>query len=263
MKFSRTMIMLSIVLATLGLSPTFSEESKAPVTAETLEVEKLKLEIEQLKLENQRLQLQIKTLQVTAAVERPSMTPTPLSKEAEIKNYAKEMASKSEQLAKENMSDDRKIVLDLTNSEIWYKNTHYKLPKLSGLFQGQNWSFKSKFIKNDLNGDSQYRYQYRNMFLDKYDSQKNGVFFFESPVRESDFTFVTPEGLTDASSFVDFRNKFETSYYRFDHEEKQGDIRLLQFKHGADFLGFDDVLEIYFDKNDRFLKIRSGILDKK
>ncbi len=93
--------------------------------------------------------------------------------------------------------------------------------------------------------------------------QSRGVFVFEVPANADDFKFITPEGVQNDSPFGDFRNHFETDYFTFDNERKDKGFRVLLFKHKAGFLGFDDVLEFWFDKSDYFQKLKWGMLDAK
>jgi len=254
-----------LVLACWGTLTLRAQEANANNSNESLEIEKLKLQIEQLKLENQRLQLKVKTLEIGGATENAgfSATPTPVDHEKEMRRIQKETGDKAAALAKENEGFPEKVVLDLCNGEIWSKGVHYNIPNLHGLFEDRKWDYQTNFLKNDINGDAENRYRYRNLFLDRYEMQSRGVLTLEAPTAATDISFVMPEGITELSVFGDIRNKLETPYYRFDHEEKKDGVRMLCYKHGADFLGYDDVLEVYFDKNDHFLKLRWGMLDKK
>lgn len=236
--------------------------------SDSLEVEKLKLQIEELKLENQRLELQIKTLQIGAPLANvmpstPTFTPTPVKKEEAAKKIAEDMRDKAGDLAKQNASDEHKVVLDFLNGEMWYKGVHYQMSDFAGLCMDQNFKSKKTFLKYDVGGDSEYQYQYRNMYLNRYEGQSKGVFVLEAPQSSDDFTFITPETVSNTSSFSDFRKLFETAYYNFGDERREGKFRVLRFRHGADFLGWDDVLEFWFDKNDNFAKLKWGMLDKK
>ncbi|HJT23185.1 MAG TPA: hypothetical protein VJ873_01315 [bacterium] len=245
----------------------------ASPASDSLEVEKLKLEIERLKLENQRLQLEIKTLQLgnpntpspdnTPGMPAATPTPNPQQTDKDKKHYAADMAVKAEALAKENAQNEKLVVLDFTNGEIWYKGVRSKMNDFKLFCSDQNWEMHPEFIKNDINGDSLYRYRHQNMYLDRYDMQSRGVFGFEAPEKDGDFTFLTPEMVTDKSGYGDIRNHFETAYFTFDKEDKDKGFKILRFKHTADFLGFDDVILVWFDKKGNFVKLRWGMLDKK
>lgn len=244
--------------------------SAAATTTDGLEVEKLKLEIERLKLENQRLQLQIKTMQVESDTDGSTTdksagdsSPSKTAAAKEEKKVIKILASKVADLAKENAKEEHKVVLDFNRGEIWYKGVHYKLNDFRGLCSDQNWELKPQFLKYDVGGDSLSRFRYRNMYLDRYAMQSTGVFVIEKPASGENFSFITPESLTETSAFGDFRNGVGAPYFIFDREEKDKGTRMLRFKHGAGFLGYDDVLEVYFDTEDHFTKFRWGLLDKK
>ncbi len=243
-----------------------SDETPATDSAASLEVEKLKLQIEELKLENQRLQLEIKTLQLGASSGTPTpaaATPSPTPTDKGGKKIALDMEEKARALAKQYASDGQKLVLDFSNGEMYYKDVHYRMMDFNGLCEDQKWAMKQNFIKYDISGDSMYQYQYRNVYLNRYNMQAMGVFVFEAPKQDGDFTFITPETVTETGRFGDFRNLLETAYFKFSDERKQDGFRVLRFKHGADFLGFDDVLEIWFDNKDNFAKLKWGMLDKK
>lgn len=253
-----------VMLAMGGIAWSQGIPTETPIVGtDSLEVEKLKLEIEQLKLENQRLELQIKTIQLGT----PQEPPGPLAQNKEEKKeggrIAADMASKSEDLAKQNMADEHLVVLDFTNGEIWFKGIRNKLNDFAGFCADQKWKVDPQFVKYDINGDSLNRFQHQNMYLDRYSAQARGVFAFEIPSKVEDFKFVTPEGVQNDSPFGDFRNHFETDYFTFDNERKDKGLRILRFKHKAGFLGFDDVLEFWFDKDDHFQKLKWGMLDKK
>ncbi len=262
-------ILAFMMLATLLGGPLAYAADETPMAGDdSLEVEKLKLQIEELKLENQRLQLQIKTMQLgttagnpTTLPSTPTVTPTPVDKGG--KKIAKDMAEKAEALAQQYASDDHKVVLDFSNGVMYYKGAHYDIMDFNGLCEDQKWGVKPKFVKYDIAGDSMYRYQYDNMSLNRYDAQTLGVFTFEAPRNDGDFTFVTPETVTETSRFYDFRNDFETAYFKFSEERKQDGYRVIRFRHYVDFLGFDDVLEFWFDTKDNFAKLKWGTLDKK
>lgn len=258
-----------VMLASLLGGPLAYAADETPTASDdSLEVEKLKLQIEELKLENQRLQLQIKTMQLgtsagnpTTLPSTPTVTPTPVDKGG--KKVAKDMAEKAEALAQQYASDDRKVVLDFSNGEMYYKGVHYDIMDFNGFCEDQKWGEKPKFVKYDISGDSMYRYQYHNMSLSRYDAQTLGVFTVEAPQNDGDFTFITPETVTETSRFYDFRNHFETAYFKFSEERKQDGYRVIRFRHYVDFLGFDDVLEFWFDTKDNFAKLKWGTLDKK
>ncbi len=239
-----------------------------PTPGDSLQVEKLELEIEKLKLENERLKLEMKSLQigngtaVAVPVEgtSPTPSPTPAKKDA---RFALDMAAKAEALAKENANDEHKVVLDFSNGEFWYKGVRSKMNDFKVFCSDEKLNVKPLFLKYDINGDSMNRFQYRNLYLDIYSMQSRGVFNLEAPKKDGDFAFVTPESPGTGSSFGDFRNHFETAYFTFDKEDRQKGFRILRFKHTAGFLGFDDVLEFWFDKKDDFVSLKWGMLDKK
>lgn len=253
--------------------------SPTPGAAEdSLEVEKLKLQIEQLKLENQKLELQKKIIQMettpgtsnsvpapmgTSNVNTtpvPTLSPTP---DKEGKQIAKDMAEKAKALADQNPNDEHQFVLDLSNGVFWYKGVHYYMNDFKDLCDDQKWKKSQKFLKYDLNGDSSYRYQYKNIYLDRYTMDRRGVFNFEAPKGDDGFIFTTPEGVTNFSRFGAFKNRFETAYFTFDREDKKDGFRILRFKHSEGFLGFDDVLEFWFDNKDNFALLKWGMLDRK
>jgi hypothetical protein len=93
--------------------------------------------------------------------------------------------------------------------------------------------------------------------------QPKGVFVFEVSPNPEYFAFVTPEEITQDSSFGDIRNKFESKYFTIDNEYKDKGMKILRFKHTTEFLSFDDVLEFWFDQKDKLQKVKWGILDKK
>ena len=265
-KSFRILVLVALSSLAGGWLAYAADDTSTPGT-DSLEVEKLKLEIERLKLENQRLELRIKTLQMGEPTESstPSVTstPTPADKDKQMKQLAAEMAEKAEALAKQNAGEEHKVVLDFTNGEIWYKGVHYKIKDFKRLCHDQKWNMTSTFIKHDISGDDLYRYQYRNLYFDRYNMQTKGDFALEAPKGGEDFSFITPEMVGNTSGFVDFRNEFASVYFVSLKERNENNFRVLPFKHGAAFLGYDDLLEFWFDNKDNFAKLRWGILDKK
>lgn len=249
-----------------GLALGQEKDSATPAAiSDSLMVEKLKLQIEQLKLENQRLELQIKTLQMGNIDKTPTPTIKPTSTPADYawKKFAKDMADKAQALSEQNAAEEHKLVLDFSNGEMWYKGVHYKIANFKDLCEDQKWKASDKFLRYDINGDSLYRRQFQNMYFEIYGMQTRGVFVMEAPKNDGDFSFITPETITEKSGFWDFRKLFETAYFIYDKEDKQKGCRVIRFKHPAGFLGFDDVLEFWFDNKDNFVKLRWGLLDKK
>jgi hypothetical protein len=261
----------------LGASVILADEKKEPspstaISSQDLEVEKLKLEIERLKLENERLQLQIQTLKING-----SDAPTPADKDAGTKEGAKEdkkdgkssektigeRQKKSEELAKQFAGNEKMVVLDFTNGEIWYKGIRYSIYQFTHLAADVNWQVKSAFVKYDLNGDSCYRYRHNNLYLDRYQGIPKGVFYYESPAKTADLNFITPEGIDQDSTRGAIRNRFETPYFTFDYERKEKESQVLRYKHGNGFLAFDDVLEFWINKQGKIELIKWGWLDKK
>jgi len=243
-----------------------AQDTPTPIQdgASGLEVEKLKLEIERLKLENQRLELQIQSLQMGKAVETPvAKTEEKKDKKKEDKRVAADMVIKSEDLAKENESNEKTVVLDFTNGEAWYKGVRNKINDFRQFCEDQKWTVRGEFLKYDINGDSEERYRYENMYLDRYGLQSRGVFVFEISHGPNDFGFTTPEGINQDSSFGEVRNRLESKYFTLDREYKEKDMTVLRFKHSAGYLSFDDILEFRFDKEDKLQKIMWGLLDKK
>lgn len=252
------------LLALDGTAWSQAAPTETPVMGtDSLEVEKLNLQIEELKLENQRLELQIKTIQLGIPQETPGQQTQKKDEKKDNERIAADMAAKAEDLAKQNAADEHLVVLDFTNGEIWYKGIRNKLNDFAGFSADQKWKVDAQFVKYDINGDSLNRFQHQNMYLDRYSAQSRGVFVFEAPSKDDDFKFITPEGVQNDSLFGEFRNRFETDYLTFDSEKKDKGFRILRFKHKAGFLGFDDVLEFWFDKDDHFQKLKWGMLDKK
>ncbi len=111
------------------------------------------MQIEELKLENQRLELQIKTIQLGTPQETPGQK-TQSEEKKDNKRVAADMASKAEDLAKQNALDEHLVVLDFTNGEIWYKGIRNKLNDFAGFSADQKWKVDPQFLKYDINGDS-------------------------------------------------------------------------------------------------------------
>jgi hypothetical protein len=254
-----------MVFGSASLLRAQTEDAQSPTftTQQDLEVEKLKLEIERLKLENQRLQLQIQSLQMAKPEEKTEEKKEKKDEKKEQNRLAADMAAKSEELAKQNASDESKIVLDFTNGEIWYKGVRNKMNDFAQLCRDEKWNVKPDFVKFDINGDSMKRYKYQNLYLDRYDYQDKGVFVYEAPQKAGDFSFGTPEGVNQDSSVGEIRNRFETDYFTFEKERNDKDMRILRFKHKVGWLAFDEVLEFWFDQKGRLQKVKWGMLDKK
>ncbi len=239
-----------------------------PTMAQELEVEKLKLEIERLKLENERLQLQIQGLKMGNVENQDSQSN---GKKAEDKKQEKkpeknvilEMTRKSEELSKQFSDNEKMVVLDFTNGDIWFKGTRYSIYQFKHLCDDEKWGCKGKFVKMDINGDSCYRYQYNNLYLDRYQSLPKGIFIYESKKSPADLEFITPEGINQDSPKGAVRNRFETPYFNFDNERTEKESKVLRYKHGNGFLAFDDVLEFWIDKNGKIEFVKWGWLDKK
>jgi len=261
-------ILMFLTLVSLFSGPLVFAADETPTPGEdSLAVEKLKLQIEELKLENQRLQLQIQSLQLESPANHSTPTvvptPTPVDKKKEGEKVAKDMEEKAKVLAQQYATDEHQFILDFSNGVMYYKGIHYRMSDFKDLCDDLHWGVKPAFVKFDIGGDSMNRYRYRNVYLDRYSSQTRGVLVFEAPKNANDFIFVTPETANSASSFVDYRNLFETAYYTFDKERKEDGYRVLRFHHPEGFLGFDDVLEFWFDNKDNFVRLKWGMLDKK
>ena len=260
-----------------------------PTPVQDLEIEKLKLEIEKQKLENQKLQLQLQ-LQSLESNDATGKGTEPKESGAELKSkpneenkdqsvkdrskssfgrakvdakeLALEVSGQAEELAQKTASEEKTIVLDFTNGEIWYKGVRYPLSFITQLYEDQKWNSAPKFLKYSIGGDSRMRYGHENFYVDRYLDDKIGVFVYQASDKPGSFSFVTPEGVTQDSGSGVIRNRFETAFFTFDNKHMEKDLKVLRFKHVHDMLSFDDVLEFWFDKNDKLVEVKWGLLDK-
>lgn len=229
----------------------------------SLQIEEDKLEIEKLKLENEKLQLETEKIKLLNA-----QTPVPaktLSKEdskEDLKVYQGEVSKKAGELAKANEDKENTLVLDLVNGEVWNKGVRYNLHELYTLFQDRGWKPTRKMNGRDPSGHPRYLDQYRNISLLRYENRDRGIITVSAPSSPEDFDILTPEGISFASTNGDARNAFQNMYYTYDRQVEEGGLHVLRYSHSRG-LAFDDKLEVFYDKTDKIVKLKYGVLDER
>jgi hypothetical protein len=250
----------------LGVQLCSDANAAAPPTPEP-SLKKMELQNEKMKLENERLKLEIEKMKVEKenAPEKSGIVVAPSAKKA-IKMEAERLQNESAQacaaLAEAAKADLSKVILDFNNGELWYKGVRSSLNDFHELVKREEWKSTRSVDKRNSHGYGFVRDTYRNISAGKYEHKKRGAFTWTASAEEGAFSFETPEGLTNESSYDDFRNKFEGPYYAYDGSGYKSKMSFLRFKHKVKFTEFGEKVRFWFDKEKRLVKVEWGVLDE-
>lgn len=245
------------------------DSGSQPTPTQTLDQEKQQLEMEKLELENEKLKLELERekLQMTATpapttgAQNPSQGKTKNEAEKEANDYQAEMTQKAEAIAKEHKENADIVVVDFANSEIWHKGVRYSLHQLYDMAEDNRYAMDKTLAQMDPAGDSQYRYQFKNLSLLRYETKKRGIVEITAPSKDGDFKMMSPEGFTLDAGISDIRNAYHNVYFIYDGEAHEGRLKILKYIHKVD-LDFSDRLNFEFDKDGKLVRIRYGVLDE-
>ena len=81
----------------------------------------------------------------------------------------------------------------------------------------------------------------------------------EAPQKAGDFQVMTPEGISFDSTDGDARNAFQGLYFNYDGQSDKDGLNYIKYKHSRG-LAFDDLLEVYFNKPGKIVRLRYGVL---
>jgi hypothetical protein len=267
MKRSITTALVLLVMAFFcGLAQAKKHaDSTAPEPTPTLTFEEQKqaLELEKLQLENEKLKFEMEKMkaQSTQTAQPVENRTSKEDKEMAVEQFMTEKAKKSEEMAKENKDKETIVVLDFVNAEIWYKGVRYSLHELNYLAEDNHLDMSKLVDQIAPSGDPRNLYRVRNLSLLRYSMKNRGIMGFAVPVKDDDFQFLTPEGITFSSGIGDVRNVYQSLYYTFDGESHEKKLRVLKYIHNVAW-DFADRLQFYFDKDDKLVKVRFGVLDE-
>ncbi len=261
-----------ICLVLLPFLAVYGKEISTPVSTSSSNTEsdqssfltqKQKLELERLELENEKLQLELNQLK-TQATQAP--TPLPLKKDksdkAEAATFQNDESKKAEVLAKENKDKDDLLVLDLVNSEVWFKGVRYGIHEVNNLVSDQGWKMSKKVYEYNPGGLARRLYTYQNLTLLKYDGHERGIFALSQPKKAGDLRFLTTGNVTFDSSSGDVRNGFPNLYFKYDGQGERDKLKVLNYTHNRG-LNFDDRIEVLFNRQDKMTEIRCGVLGER
>ena len=82
------------------------------------------------------------------------------------------------------------------------------------------------------------------------------------PLQEDDFQVLAPENVSFSSNLGDVRNAYQSAYFNYDGQDKDGKLQVLKYKHNQD-LNFADWLKFWFDSGEKIVKIQYGVLDER
>ena len=266
MKTSKSLMILILAAGvTSGLWAQTPTDEPTPSGPVSLQLEEQRLEIEKLKLENEKLQLEMEKLQFQATqtvVPSEKSTASKGDGKDDVKIYQNNVSQKSEELAKANKDKENLLVLDLVNGEVWNKGVRYNLHELYTLAEDRGWKMGKKLDEMDTSNHERYLYQYHNISLLKYENRDRGIFKMTTPSGPDDLDFLTPEGISFASSDGDVRNALENVYFSYDREDHEGSRMVLRYGHSRG-LAFDDKIEVVFDRDGKMVELRYGVLDER
>lgn len=260
------MIMMVLALGFTGFGRASEFASPTPTVLD-FEAQKQKLELERLQMENEKLRLEMEQLKAQAT-KAPTATSAKESQgpnsgkeitEKDIKGFQADESKRAEELSQKSKEKANLIVLDLVNDEVWCKGVRYELDKFKDMAAEQKWPLKKKLDERDNSGYARYLYTSLNATHLKYDNRDKGIFTLMAPKNSEDLDFLTTTGVGSASTMGDVRTAFRNIYFEADGEDVRDGMHVLKFKHGH-FLGFDEQIEVFFDKEGKFFKLRYGVL---
>ena len=260
-------VVLSILLSFGFWKTAYGQATPAPTTSvstttssdenASFEAQKHKLELEQLELQNEKVKLEMKQIQSESEMNQAKEKKENSKEELAI--YQTDESKKAEALAQENKDKADLLVLDLVNAEVWYKGVRYSIHDFYTLGTDQNWKMTKKVDERDPHGYPRWLYQYHNISFLKYENKDRGILTLEAPTKDGDFKMLTVEGISFDSSSDEARNAFQDEYFNYDGQSDKGNLKYLKYKHSRG-LAFDDLLEIYFDKQGKIVRLRYGVL---
>jgi hypothetical protein len=227
-----------------------------------IQQEKEKIELEKLQLEEAELKLKLMKAQAQLSPV-PTPTPQPNNNSEQLKQaldaFKLAESNKAEALAKDNKDKTDLLVLDLVNSEVWYKGIRYGMYEFNNLVIDQGWKLAQKVDERDPQGHARNLFTYQNVSLLKYENRDRGIFFMKAPLNTGDMDFLTPEGVSFASSNGDVRTNSENAYFTYDSQGEEKNQKVLKYRHGGG-LGFNDQVQFWFDRQGKMTQIRYGVL---
>ncbi len=225
--------------------------------------EKQKLELEKMKLENEKLQLELNQIK-SQAIQAPTPVPTKKEKadKAEIEAFQLDESKKAEALAKDNKDKEDLLILDLVNSEVWFKGTRYSLHEVNNLVTDQGWKMSKKIEAYSSWGRPRRLYVYQNLTLLKYDGNEKGIVTLSQPQKAGDLRFLTTNNISFDSKSSEVRDSFPNLFYKFDGQGEKDKQKVLKYNHSRG-LSFDDRIEVLFDQQDKMTEIRCGVLGER
>ena len=231
-----------------------------------IQQEKDKIELEKLQLEDAELKLKLMKAQAEL-----SPVPTPTAQPSHNSDQDKQVledlklaeSKKAEELAKTNEDKADLFILDLVNSEVWYKGVRYSAYEFNNLAADQGWTVAKKVDVRDPQGHARFLYNYQNISMVKYENRDRGVFFMKAPSKPGDMDFITPEGLSFASSNGDVRTNTENGYFVYDSQDEEKNQKVLKYRQGGSLLNFNEQLEFWFDRQGKMTQVRYGVLSER
>jgi hypothetical protein len=261
------MMVLMLVIWTLMPKATLAQETPTPnasadavTTLTQIEIEKQKLEIERMKLENEKLELEMKGMKAQMTV-----LPTPVVKKTdetvkmETEQLLADETKKAQTLAKENKDRKDLLILDVLNGEIWYMGAPYAINTIPDIGKDHEWKMTKKVEARSPSGYARYHYEYLNLSFLKYENKDRGILSITAPQKDGDFQVQTPEGISFSSSSSDVRSAFLNPYLSYDGMGDRDGLKVLKYKRPHP-LNFDDLTETLFDRHDKMVQIRYGVL---
>jgi hypothetical protein len=224
-----------------------------------MELEKLRLEKEKLELEVEKLKLQAT---LGPSTETKKEKPSKADKKELLEKFQSDYSAQAQTLAQQHKDEADLMVLDLVNSEIWYKGTRYGIHEWESLAGNQGWKLSKRVDSRDSGGHARYLYRYLNNSLLRYEGRNRGVWTFQAPSKDGDFRFLTPEGLSFTSLQEDVRNAFKNDYFEFERQKRDKHGMLLRYVHKVNWQ-FDDKLEVSFGLDGKMSGLRYGVLDER
>lgn len=228
------------------------------------------LEIEKLRLEKEKLQLEVEKLKLEATVGvRPAVSETPATgtsnkktKDADLDAIRSDYSLKAKDIALLHKDEADLLVLDALNAEVWYRGTPYGIYEWDALVEDQGWKPTKSLEGRDPGGRARNKVGYRNVSLLRYEGRKAGILTFDAPKGESDFKLLTPEGWSFQSAQEDVRGAFRNEFMKFDRQKRDKKGLVLRYNHKNKW-GFDEKMEVAFDRDGHMTQLRYGVLDER
>jgi hypothetical protein len=255
-----------------------AKNASTPVSQDS-SIERMRLENERMKLENDRLKMQIEREKLKAKTAATTKPPKADVKEVqenqpivvsspkkyiglEIGRIRSEASADSQAKAEEIKDDATRVVLDFTNGELWYKGVRSSMNDFPELAKREGWKTKTRVEKRRSNGYAKQRTTYKNLSAAKYEMRDKGTFTWTASLEEGALAFDTPEGVSSESSYDEFRNNYENTYFTYEKSKSRDGLTWLFFKHRVDFKNWSEKLQFGFDKEGKLARIDWGILDE-